>query len=345
MVQKMSNTNILYIGNLESSFQEQLYKYFINNGFKVFHFYEKPPFTLYKKFKMLLKLLYLFFRSNLIFVEFLTDYAWLISNINRLFHKPILVRCHRAEVYEYWKKFPNRLKAAARGVDVIICVHDDIKERLLKIVKGINNKVYVVYNGIDTDFFVPLRNEIRYSKRDYLLIGSLGYLIPRKGFIELIEIVRDIVNEGIDLRLRIGGSGPLYEKLLKYVKENNLEEYVKLDGFIPQDKIVEWYNSLDLFVMNSYNESGPLVLLEAMSCGLPVISTNVGLAKKIVDKSWLYEPGDMKSLKELILKFNKLSLKDREMIGRRNREIVKKTFDYRKQFNKIKEIIHHIINK
>lgn len=340
MVNEMSD-KILYIGNLDSPFQKQMYSFLLESGFRVIHFFEKPPYGLLKKIIMLTKLFYLLIISDIVFIEFLSDYAWIISRINKITKKPLIVRCHRGELYEYWEKHRERVIEAAKASTTIICVHEDYRDRLIKLVDGIEDKVMVIYNGVDTNYFKPM-DKSKERSNEWIIAGSLGYLIPRKGFLELIQVIEELLKENIKIKLRIGGKGPLYEKIHKEIVSRGLKDYIYLDGFIPRDKIVSWYNNLDLFIINSYDESGPLVLLEAMSCGLPVISSRVGLAKNLLDISWTFKPGDLDSLKKLIKKFSHLSLEEKTRIGAANREKIVRSFDYRKQFRKILEIFKNL---
>ena len=88
-----------------------------------------------------------------------------------------------------------------------------------------------------------------------------------------------------DIKLLIIGSGPLRSEIEKFIKRNRLEESVKFSGWLETVKDVSIaYNQSKVFINPSYNEGGPRVALEAMACGLPVITTKVGLMLDIIEE-------------------------------------------------------------
>ena len=93
-----------------------------------------------------------------------------------------------------------------------------------------------------------------------------------------------------------------YRKLNKVVSEN-----VSLKTAVPRSKMLETMQSFDCFILPSWNEGQPIVILEAMSMGLPIISTNVGDIPQVLgrDYSLYVKPHDVNSLENAILKFDK----------------------------------------
>jgi len=314
-------------------------------GLIVDNYYLKSGRSLKEKLKFRLSLANLFFKVNVnfdcIFVEFLGDNAYFTSLLN-FKKKPIIVRCHRTELYEYWKKYGRRVQEAARKATIIICVSEAMKRRLLELMPWTKSKAIVVHNSIDPQRFYPINNK---REKRSLIIGSLGKLIPRKGFIELVKVVGSLINRGFNIKLRIGGSGILKLYLEKLVSILCLESKVYIEGYIPEYRLNEWYNSLDLFVLNSKSEGMPTVILEAMASGLPVVATNVGGIPEVVDRRWTYNFGDTERLKELIIKIYNMPVEERRKIGYRNRLKVLAKFNIRINAKKILKIINNFINK
>ena len=113
---------------------------------------------------------------------------------------------------------------------------------------------------------------------------EVGRLIPLKGFEELIIAVGSLIKQGLKIKLKIGGEGPLSNRLERII--DNFKNKVYLEGHIPYERVNEWYHSIDLFVLNSRIEGKLTVILEAMASGLPVVATNVGVYLK-----WLIGDG------------------------------------------------------
>lgn len=334
---------ILYVGNIESPFQRELYKflkfYSKKYGLRLTNVKLKSGTRLYEKlafYKTLLELSYtLNVKANVVFVEYLADNAFLTTMLN-IRKIPIIIRCHRGELYEHWNRCKERVLISADKASLIICVSQAIRRRLIALIPWVKDKSIVVYNSVDPLKFKPLKT-IRRKHNENLIIGSLGYLIPRKGFIELINIIKDLIAKGYKIKLKIGGQGPLFYTLRHIVKKFSLERNVFIEGYI--NDLVKWYNTLDLFILNSKSEGMPTVVLEAMSIGLPVIATDSGGTIEAIEKNWTYRFGDWERLKDLILKIYSMTPEERERIGMLNRKRVTEKFNIRKNSLKIMKIL------
>ena len=118
---------------------------------------------------------------------------------------------------------------------------------------------------------------------------------------------------------------PEYHKQDEIIRENNLSDRVKLRGFIPQESLPQHYNSADIFVLPSLTESGGEAFLEAMSCGLPIVSNRVGGIPEYVSdgrNGLLAEPGDIDGL-YLAMKELAENQQLRKSMGQKSREIIK----------------------
>ena len=119
-----------------------------------------------------------------------------------------------------------------------------------------------------------------YSERD-LSVGYLGTLNQRKGVDKLLEAFRRLARDEKDITLKIGGTGPLSDDAEMLAERF---ETIEFQGFIPNEDLRDFYNELQLFVLPSTSEGLPNVALEAMACGVPVLSTPVGGLPDIIEE-------------------------------------------------------------
>ena len=156
---------------------------------------------------------------------------------------------------------------------------------------GINgNSVAIVGNGVDPQTFTIGDYSQGVIPPKILTVCRLG---PRKGLEDLISCARQVVERCPQAQFHIAGDGPYEGKIRREIQSSNLAENVFLLGQISdREKLVELYQSATVFVHPAHYEGLPTVLLEAMSCGLPVVATAVSGALDVVedDKNGLLVP-------------------------------------------------------
>ena len=108
------------------------------------------------------------------------------------------------------------------------------------------------------------------------LIGYIGRLSGEKGVQHFAQALPAILNGREDLRVLIGGDGPLKESIAASLQEQGVTARVDLPGWISHDDLPRYLNQLRLLVLPSYTEGLPNIMLEAMACGTPVLATPVG---------------------------------------------------------------------
>ena len=166
-------------------------------------------------------------------------------------------------------------------------------------------KVCVIPNGIEIEKFKNIKNKIEFQNNQDKVILFVGSLRPVKGVKYLIMALEKVIKIYPNVKLIIIGHGDEYSKLLNLVKQLNLNDYVKFEGEISNDRVLEYMSSSDLFVLPSLSEGFPNVILEAMAEGLPIISTNVkGLDEMVKNNinGLLVKPKDPQDIAKKILK-------------------------------------------
>jgi glycosyltransferase involved in cell wall biosynthesis len=165
-------------------------------------------------------------------------------------------------------------------------------------------EVTVTGNGVEARFLVA--PTVRGKEPTVLYVGRLA---SGKGLPELVSAARTVVDRHRDpaLRFVLVGKGPLLSRLRHLVSEAGLQEQFRFWGDIPaerRDELLRLYSRSSIFVLPSHHEGMSTVLLEAMACGLPVVSTAVGGAQEVVvdgENGLLVPPQNPKALAEALL--------------------------------------------
>lgn len=164
-----------------------------------------------------------------------------------------------------------------RACWIVVCKTRKACEYMLN--KGFK-KVRVIPVGVSTSLFYP--EKVKKGENFELL--TVGNLIPLKNFSLVLETFRLLSDINDHTRLTIIGEGPEKSRILKYVKENGLENKVRLLEKIPNNMMRRYCSKADLFLLFSKVEIFGMVILEAMACGCPVVSTPTpGAIDVIVD--------------------------------------------------------------
>ncbi|MDM8561464.1 glycosyltransferase family 4 protein [Candidatus Parabeggiatoa sp. HSG14] len=191
--------------------------------------------------------------------------------------------------------------------------------------------------GVDPHLFTP--HSFREEPNPYEVL-CVGRLVPVKGQFLLIEAVARLINEGRQLRLRLVGDGPDRQRLEDEVKQQQLTEQVIFEGAINQDRILEFYNSADIFILASFAEGLPIVLMEAMAMEIPCITTHItGIPELITNgkNGILVAASDIEALVEAItLLMDNQNL--RFQIGKSGRQRVLKDYKLQRNTEKLADI-------
>jgi len=206
----------------------------------------------------------------------------------------------------------------------------------------------VVRNGYDIEAFIQnkylgenFRNELGISINKFL-IGHVGRYDPQKDLSNLIEAFSLLNRDNFDFHAVVVGTDLDYDNqdLVRMLNKNGLEKRINLQG--RRNDIVAVMNGIDLFVLSSKSEAFPNVLNEAMLCGTPCITTNVGDARVIVgDTGWVVTPKNPQVLAKTILKAAKEKQSNNDSWIQREaacRQRVVENFSLNEMVKKYKEV-------
>ncbi len=181
----------------------------------------------------------------------------------------------------------------SRQWNKIIAVSPFLKSYILKEINWLKESdVIVIPNGIDTHEFIPVKK--RHITRKIIYLGRLA---EEKGVLLLPEIILKLKDNSLFEQLDIFGSGQLEKALKDKIDDLNLNNKIFLRGPIPHDQASDTFGNYDILILPSLTEGHPIVLLEAMACGLiPVVSRLEGSTDIVVKHNingYLCEPGNI----------------------------------------------------
>lgn len=193
--------------------------------------------------------------------------------------------------------------------------------------------ILVYYNGYDDSFDeqpdIKLINYLSNLKQSLFLVGIVARINKEKRIDIVLDIAKRITQVSDNIYFIIMGNGDLWDKINHLLKSMGLENKVNMLGYVPNAKLYIKY--FDLLLFSSDWEGLPLSLWEAMAAGVPIVSTDVGGIKEILENEMcgaIYPKGniDMGTQKIMELLFDK---SEREQMGRRGENAIK--FNYNKE--------------
>lgn len=229
--------------------------------------------------------------------------AFGLKKLKRQFGIPFIVVSH-GDIFEHpsdsysaatnWL-YRRAARETARQADKVIAVSHRLRERTISI-GALPGRVEVVYNGIDRSDITCGDNE-RASRGPGLELLSVGRLGPEKGVDVLIRSLPLLKIP--QLRLRIVGDGPERTRLEQLAEKLNVGHQVEFLGQLRREQIGRYYEVCDIVVLPSRSDAMPLVSLEAMMMGRPLVGTLVGGVPEIVEQGMtglLVAPDDPQAL-------------------------------------------------
>jgi glycosyltransferase involved in cell wall biosynthesis len=209
-----------------------------------------------------------------------TDVVWLAVELlrSRGEHWTWSFTMHGPTEFRDVRGFNLARKVAA--ADAVVCISDFCRSQLMAVsVPDHWPKLRIVHCGVDVDRFVVTDRSAR--PPHHLL--SVGRLVPEKAQSVLLQAVAELVREGHDVTATIVGDGPERDRLLDQRRRLGLEHRVELPGALGQDDLAVQSARAEIFFLASFDEGVPVVLMEAMARGLPVVGTRIAGIPELID--------------------------------------------------------------
>jgi glycosyltransferase involved in cell wall biosynthesis len=284
----------------------------------------------------------------------LTSIGLIVSILCRRLPGKMVYTCHQGE----WELLGKKLSLferihlfldpyLMRRVNTVIALNDSARERFVSKSGTIADKIVVVHNGVDTDFFRPYTETTETTRKKYGLENKLavlfvGRMARIKGVEHLVKATNMLVNGfkyGNVVFVLVGPftfdatEKPINkEEMLGYIKRHQLYSNIALTGSLPQEEVRALYVTCDIFVLPSLAEGDPLVTLEAMASGKPIIGTKVGGIPHHIRDGWngfLIDPANEQQLADKI-KYLIDNPDERKRMGANSRRYAMEEFDWHK---------------
>jgi len=231
-------------------------------------------------------LIHAFFGIPCGFIAMKLSYHALKSSVNQEEGLPYIVSLRGSDVPFYSKRFFwldtfffKRLSRKIWKNSNSVIANSKLLKELAQHTSS-QQDIDVIHNGIDTQEF-----KVGTQTHGVFTILSTSRLIKRKGITHLIQAFIDFNKKNKKSRLVLVGDGDLKERLEEEVRRAGIERRVRFVGAISHDKMSEYYTQADVFVLSSLNEGMSNSLLEAMSSGLAIVTTNVGGTKELIENN------------------------------------------------------------
>lgn len=193
-----------------------------------------------------------------------------------------------------------------KRADAIITVSQATKNDLMRYYRTPDRKITVVHEAASPNFRVMPRSEVsrvreKYDLPDQFLL-AVGTIEPRKNLSRLVEVLARLRRDYRDLHLIVvGAKGWLFDDFFKRVEDLNLTDAVRMLGYVPDEDLPGVFRAATMYVMASVYEGAGLPLLEAMACGVPVVSSRESSLPELgADVPRYFNPHDVDNMTEVL---------------------------------------------
>jgi glycosyltransferase involved in cell wall biosynthesis len=286
----------------------------LNTGFRLGIPYSIPTVPSFPTFTKAIK------KANIIHAHghpYLT--SLLAGKLAKFYGKPFILTQHNTYI-KYNSIFDQvelvndlsvgKLNLAA--ADKIITISSATKDYVLRL-GAKPSKIKVIYNGVDLARFHFIKGKKEEMRRklgipqDAMVVLTVRRLVYKNGVDTLLDCANIAIKKNSKIVFLVVGKGPDLENVKLQASMLGIAANFRLAGFVSDADLPSYYNAADLFVLPSKSGEGlPLVALEAMACGLPVVATNVGGISEIPVREFgkLVPPNRSELLAEAVLEFS-----------------------------------------
>ena len=227
-------------------------------------------------------------RPDLILAYWLYPTAWAAVRVGKRLGIPVVVGSRGSDLHRVPDLLCRRMTAAAlHDADAVVTVTEELRGMAIGL--GANPmRTHSIPNGCDAAMYKPMdrleaRRAFGLSEQATLLL-QVGHLLESKGVLDLWDAFAALAVRNAGLQLALVGEGPAGEAVRARAASAGLAERLIMLGPRPASEIALWLNAADVVCLASHAEGCPNVVLEALSCGRPVVAANVGGITELVNE-------------------------------------------------------------
>ena len=206
------------------------------------------------------------------------------------------------------------------------------------------SKIHVVHCGLDDSFLSHPPTPIPST----LHLACVGRLCEQKGQLLLVEAVAQLVAEGLNLKLLLVGDGPLRGEIEALIAHRHLQSHIEITGWASNAEVRRHILAARAMVLPSFAEGLPVVIMEALALGRPVVTTYVAGIPELVEPGvcgWLVPPGSVESLKRALRELLQAPVEDLEKMGRLGLERVSENHQAKREAEKLSKLFQFALSK
>lgn len=230
--------------------------------------------------------------------DLIHGHDWLVTlagkTIKHTYHTPLIATIHATEygrnhgLHDPWQHFINDVEWLL-GFEAwrVITVSQYMRDEIFRVFHLPPDKVRVIYNGVDPLPFRPQSVDSsfrqRYAAPGQKVVFYIGRLVIEKGVQVLLDAAARVLAQRADVKFVIAGTGPMEDELKRQAYNLNISPHVYFTGYVDEETKRKLYHLADVAVFPSLYEPFGIVALEAMAAGVPVVTSNAGGLKEIVE--------------------------------------------------------------
>jgi colanic acid/amylovoran biosynthesis glycosyltransferase len=234
----------------------------------------------------------------------------------------------------------HRLGAKVADAAFTACVSDHLRSQLMMVTdRGQWPSIHLVRTGVDPEVFRP-----NGGPRESARVLTVARLIPGKGIDVLLDALASLARRGVAAEADVVGDGPDREWLAARIRELGLDGRVRLLGAASQERVRELLAGATAFCLPSFSEGVPVVLMEAMAAGLPVVATRITGVPELVEEGrsgLLVPPGRADLLAHALERVLTAARAERDAMGAAGRARVEAGFDSARGARRLFELLDY----